>query len=825
MTDTRVGLSTGYTLKNNDNEYILKEEIGRGANCIVYDASYLDSAGNMHLARIKELYPVYLWLERNDKCELCCAEHLRSKFDNAKNRFEAAYERNVNFKNTYGVMNSTINVSDIFYSNGTVYVVMNLDEGMDYQSYKDKSLFETLSHIKALSEVIKKYHTDGYIHLDLKPANIFIIPETTEHIYLFDFDSVCRIDDLKDMKSMDISYTEGFSAPEQVRGKLSKIGFKTDIYAIGAMLFYKLFNRIPSSEDGRLSASFNFEEMVFYDKRIKPTFYRRLNEFFHRTLATSPTLRFTNLDELIDMLDELIKLSDIESTYLIDTFKYNSAYFVGREKEIQEIYEELQNNSVLFISGIGGIGKTELAKKVISEYRDEFDTVAFAYYQESIEHTICQEILINNMSIEEEEKESDYFERVLDVLRRTTTEKDLILLDNFDVERDDDLEQLLDIPCKILVTTRNRNIKDWNYNEVKIDRMNDEDELWSLFKTYNDNEYDKTETNFISKIMSFADGHTMTVELISKYLRDSGLHPSSLYKRFLEKSGITNTDDSLIINQRKDHRMNSESVNKHLSILFDVFDFDNVSKEVMRSISLFAGIRINRGRFENMCRIENISEQIDMLISKGWIEFNEITEKISLHQVIQDLIYTKLNPTTKNCFSIAEGMYQYIKEDTSNYSERKTKRKVFEIFADRISGDDILYAKICLKQGDPNKIEQAIQICQRIDDEESNTILIELHMEMIKILCQCEDMFEIECSLEEYCEKQIEKIDTQFGNAIEACKKTYSSNQDKQIIELINLAKRMDGHMSDLMFNGCFDEVEEVDKIYKKIRGFGYDGG
>src|SRR5699024_5504573 len=104
---------------------------------------------------------------------------------------------------------------------------------------------------------------------------------------------------------------------------------------------------------------------------------------------------------------------------------------------------------------------------------------------ETIEHTVCQEILINNMCMDEEEKESDYFERVLEALRKTTTEKDLILLDNFDVERDDRLEDLLKCPCRFLITTRNCNIKDWNYCEVKIDRMAKEDDLRALSELYN----------------------------------------------------------------------------------------------------------------------------------------------------------------------------------------------------------------------------------------------------------------------------------------------------------------------------------------------------
>ena len=817
MIDHRTGLPENHILKNNNMEYRIIAEVGRGANSIVYDSSYLDSAGLKHLARVKELFPAYLSMQKCEDHGLSCDTSHRDKFEIAREKFRAAYEKNVEFRTKCGVMNSTVNASDIFCANGTVYVVMNLNEGIDYRSYKDKSLVETLIHVKSLATVIHNYHSLGYLHLDIKPENVFVIPETAEHVYLFDFDSVCKIEDLKNKKMIDLSYSEGFSAPEQIQGNISKIGARSDIYAIGALLFYKLFDRKPTFEEGRYSASFNYEDMIFYDKRLRPAFFKCLDEFLHKTLAISTALRWDSLEKVLDSLDELIKLADLEAAYLIDTFTYNSAFFVGRTEEIEEIYEKIQDNNVLFLSGIGGIGKTELAKKFISEHRDEFDTVVFVYFQDNIEHTVCQEILVNNMSMDEGEKEPDYFERLIDALRKNTTERDLILLDNFDVERDDRLEDLLKCPCKFLITTRNRNIRDWNYNEVKVDRMNDDEDLCSLFDTYNDNDYKATEYESVRKLIDFVDGHTMTVELISKYLRDSGQSPSMLYNRFMEKSGVTNTDNSFIVNQRKDYKMNAESVNQHLSTLFDVFNFDTSSKEIISSLSLLAGMRIRRELFVKLCSMCEVDKYIDSLISKGWVQNNKETGKISLHQVIQDLIYTKLNPTTENCPNTALGMYQYVKEDIDNYSERRIRRKVFEIFADRISGKDIPYARICLEYGKDKKIEEALLICKEIDNAEAYTILAEIYMKKASRLCQCDDMFECEGSWEEYGQRQCILIDEQFGLAIEACEKAYSEDSEKKLVELTWLAKKINGLMCEFMMNAVFDDVEEVDLVYQRI--------
>lgn len=85
----------------------------------------------------------------------------------------------------------------------------------------------------------------------------------------------------------------------------------------------------------------------------------------------------------------------------------------------------------------------------------------------------------------------------------------------------------------------------------------------------------------------------MTVELIAKYLRVSGESPAMLFDRFMKKEGIANTKD-ISVRQRKDRRLRTESMNNHLTTLFDVSGFEAVEKEVIGSLSFFANIRMKK---------------------------------------------------------------------------------------------------------------------------------------------------------------------------------------------------------------------------------------
>lgn len=382
------------------------------------------------------------------------------------------------------------------------------------------------------------------------------------------------------------------------------------------------------------------------------------------------------------------------------------------------------------------------------------------------------------------------------------------------MESDDRLEELLECPCKFLFTTR-KDFRDYNFRQINVGRISNNEELVKLFSYYNDCNYEIEERRFIDKLIDFVDGHTMTVELISKYLRDTNFMPSELYELFLKKEGITNTGGT-IVRQRKDKKMNAESVNKHLLILFDISDFDRISKEIIGSLSLFAGIRIKDELFIKICRVDDCEARLSRLIKHGWIEYNEINHKISLHQVIQDLIYSDYLPSTETCPHVSEGMYDYMNEDVANYSEGRIKRRVFDTFVNRLTGNDLLYARLCLKYGKIAKLEEAILICTGMENSDSYKVLVQVLIKKIELLGQCDDMFSEDDSVEEYCEQILEKIKEIFEQIIETCYK--EKNLGQQCMMLVDACSKIDGVLGEAVYLSLyFDSTTGQDNIYGRM--------
>lgn len=696
--DDRVVLAPGTTIRIDTKRTVtLTQCIGRGATCLVYAGLYHDQSGLTHRVRLKECYPYYGRVQRQDNGQLL--------FDGNRSdclaAFRLAYERNVAVRNTLGLMNSATDAHELFPGNHTVYSLLSYDEGTVYQTYQDASLQEVLRHLKALTLVISQYHRHGYLHLDIKPENLLVIPETPEHILLFDVDSIITEDEIKENASLRLSYSDGFSAPELVRCDRAKIGVRADIFSLGAVLFYKLFGRTPDFSDCRLGATYDFSQMIYQDERFQPALYRLLQDILAHTLTLSTVPRWQDTQPLLAALDRLIALADVGAVFLCQNFSYTSGQFIGRADELRRIAQHLRTIPVLFLSGLGGIGKTELAKQYAWRHQDEYDHILFVPFNGSLRQTICgDDILINTVARQDGEGDDAFFERKMKLLRSLLTHRDLVILDNFDVEDDEDLAELLESwPCQLLITTR-YDYRDYNYPQITLQAMADEAELLQVFRAYNDTPYEAAEWEAVRQLIGLFEGHTMTVEMYAKYLRLTRMLPSQVYRKLLARAGITNVDEQVRVRQRKDRKLRSQNIVRHLQYLFDLTSFTEAEAEVLRSLSLFGYVRMTRELALQYCPIPQGETCLTTLIQHGWIQVEPGSEKISLHSVILDLIYTQLAPTAENCPHLVEALIVQCRTTTteSRTLQDVRDRLLANVMA-RLTGTSLAYARLCLAYG------------------------------------------------------------------------------------------------------------------------------
>lgn len=753
MFDKRKPLPQGWELVfGEEHRYVIAEEIGRGGSCIVYNGFYRDRIGERHLVKIKECYPYRLEIERDAEENLTPDLSCEQTFLAEKQKFLEAYRKNTALKTTLGFVNSTANATNIYEYHNTCYVVMTEIEGRDYRSEADENLQSLFLHLRTLARIVKKYHDCGMLHLDIKPENVLLIPETKEQMVLFDFDSMVRKEKIQTQPNgWTFSVSDGYAAPELVRGKCSKICEATDVYAIGAIAFYKLFGRTPNAMDSAVGAIYDFSGMKWKDARYQPVLFRLMQEFFHRTLAATVRRRYASVDEVLEILEKLIRESDVERVFLYHGFAYNTANFVGRENELRQIETIFSSGQqVLFLSGMGGIGKTELAKRYAYLYGEEYRTIVFVPYQGSIVQTVCgEDIHIHNVHREQSEEgletEEEYFERKLKILKEQTTKDDLIILDNFDVEEDEDLERFLECPCRFLITTR-EDFRDYDFCQIDVQQMEDINDVEALFAVYNPRSYEEEERGQIREILKLVEYHTMTVELIAKYLREAEEEPYVLLEKMRMIEGITGTEE-VSVKHRKDRKMQNQKVQEHLKALVDLSGFSNVQLELMQSLSLLGYVRIARETFLSYVPLAGAKEALDKLIRLGWVEQNRKTDKISLHQIILDLVYHDSKPTAESCPAITEKMTAYARQDLESSALDGVRWQFLKYFMERISGENLAYARLCEAycghiHNEMYYLKQAEEICLSMQNEKCHALLFRIYLLQIRKVGKKDDLID-----------------------------------------------------------------------------------
>jgi serine/threonine protein kinase len=188
---------------------------------------------------------------------------------------------------------NVVSVINFFRANDTVYMVMAYESGRSLQDHilrrRDKGERPLVSERfirKMFNQVmngLREVHTNKLLHLDLKPANIYLRVDGTP--ILLDFGAARQT--LKtDLPKLYPMYTPGFAPPELYM-KNGNLGPWTDIYSIGASMFACMVGAPPQPADQRQS----HDKMEDHFRKLENMYSRELLQVIRWSLRTDPLER------------------------------------------------------------------------------------------------------------------------------------------------------------------------------------------------------------------------------------------------------------------------------------------------------------------------------------------------------------------------------------------------------------------------------------------------------------------------------------------------------------------------------------------------------
>ena len=287
--------------------YIIGTVVGFGGFGVLYRAW---DRKLEHMVAIKEYYPAGMVTRIPGQKEVILYTGKKNdEYKNGLTRFLDEARNTARFSSNPNI----VNVFDFFEENGTAYMVMEFLEGVSLKEYISRAggrlpWQQAVEIGLRIIDALKDVHGAKILHRDLSPDNVFMCDDGK--IKLLDF-GAARFTGLDDEKTRTIVLKMGFAPPEQYRSK-SQQGPYTDIYALGATLYRAITGQTPDESVNRQD-SINHNE----GDTLKPMsqFVEGIPDYLDnavlRAMALEPTLRFQNVQQMADALQNKKSYADL----------------------------------------------------------------------------------------------------------------------------------------------------------------------------------------------------------------------------------------------------------------------------------------------------------------------------------------------------------------------------------------------------------------------------------------------------------------------------------------------------------------------------------
>ena len=225
-------------------KYRVISTLGQGGFGITYLAEQVLAK---RMVCIKEFFPKEYYNRDADSLHVTLGSQGSAKMMNAyKAKFikEAQTIANLNHPNI-------IRIFDVFEENNTAYYAMEYIEGESLNKLvkREGALAEdvAMKYISDVASALRYIHERNIMHLDVKPANIMLRKEDNCAV-LIDFGLSKQYDNAGEQTSTTpVGISHGYAPMEQYQvGGVSTFSPVTDIYSLGATLYYLVIGRVPA---------------------------------------------------------------------------------------------------------------------------------------------------------------------------------------------------------------------------------------------------------------------------------------------------------------------------------------------------------------------------------------------------------------------------------------------------------------------------------------------------------------------------------------------------------------------------------------------------
>ncbi|MBI1367379.1 MAG: protein kinase [Planctomycetes bacterium] len=223
------------------------------------------------------------------------------------------------------------NIARVYHSglhNGVYFYAMELIDGVRLDQYvreRQPSRRHRVALVARIAHAVAALHDKGIVHRDLKPSNILITADGQPHIIDFGLARSLDNESLPPI-SMDgeVHGTTRYMSPEQAAGRSEEVGFRSDVYTLGVILYQLVCGELPhgrSDNDFELRRSI-IEHEVRRPRHIQPDIDADIDAVLTTALALEPSRRYPSMADFAADLNrylagEIVRARPLTLGYLL----------------------------------------------------------------------------------------------------------------------------------------------------------------------------------------------------------------------------------------------------------------------------------------------------------------------------------------------------------------------------------------------------------------------------------------------------------------------------------------------------------------------------